>query len=105
MKGERPYLDSDFSLSKLSELTAIPKHLLSRFFSENMNQSFTDYTNSYRVQTAKNLLTDDQFQHHKIAHIAYESGFNSLASFNSAFKKHVSHSPSEYRKQTLTSKE
>ena len=101
MEGQRPYLDSDFSLGKLSELTSIPKHLLSRFFSENMNQSFTDYTNSYRIQNAKSLLIDDQFQHHKIAHIAYESGFNSLSSFNSAFKKHVANSPSEYRKQML----
>ncbi len=103
METQKPYLSSEFSLGKLSELTSIPKHLLSRFFSENMNQSFTDYTNAYRIRNAKNLLGDQQSQHLKIAHIAYESGFNSLSSFNTAFKKNASFSPSEYRKRLLNS--
>ena len=98
MTSQKPYLQSDFSLSILSQLTAIPKHLLSRFFSENMNQSFTDFTNSYRIEKAKELLTSPSHQNHKIAFIAYECGFNSLSSFNTAFRKNMSQSPSEYKK-------
>ncbi|MEP1035390.1 helix-turn-helix transcriptional regulator [Ekhidna sp.] len=99
MTEQKPYLSSDFSLSELSQLTSIPKHLLSRFFSENLNQSFTDFTNSFRVSKAKDLLIDKKFRNHKIAFIAYECGFNSLSSFNAAFKKIVENSPSEYRKK------
>ncbi|MEQ9402773.1 MAG: helix-turn-helix transcriptional regulator [Cyclobacteriaceae bacterium] len=98
MSDENPWLESDFSLTGLSERTAIPKHLLSRFFSENMNQSFTDFTNGYRIEKAKKLLLDHAFRNHKIAYIAYECGFNSLSSFNAAFKKIADVSPSEYRK-------
>ncbi len=98
MADQKPYLQSDFSLSTLSQLTSIPKHLLSRFFSENMNQSFTDYTNAYRIEKAKELLTSPSHQNHKIAFIAYECGFNSLSSFNTAFKKNMRQSPSEYKK-------
>ncbi len=98
MTNEKPYLDSDFSLTELSQITSIPKHLLSRFFSESMNQSFTDFTNGYRIRRAKELLIDPSFQNHKIAFIAYDCGFNSLSSFNSAFKKLTGISPSEFKK-------
>ena len=101
MIDQKPYLDSDFSLTTLSQLTSIPKHLLSRFFSENMNQSFTEYTNSYRIEKAKKLLTDRKYDNHKIAYIAYECGFNSLSSFNTAFRKNADSSPSEYKKMIL----
>lgn len=101
MIDQKPYLKSDFSLSELSDLTSIPKHLLSRFFSESMNQSFTEFTNSFRVSKAKDLLIDSKFLNHKIAFIAYECGFNSLSSFNAAFKKEVKQSPSEYRKSCI----
>lgn len=97
MDEQKPYLDSDFSLSKLSELTSIPKHMLSRFFSENMNQNFSDFTNSYRVEEAKKLLMDEAHQNHKIAFIAYECGFNTLSSFNAAFKKFTEKTPSEFK--------
>ena len=98
MDDEKPYLDSDFSLTELSQITAIPKHLLSRFFSESMNQNFTDFTNGYRIRRAKELLIDPAYQNHKIAFIAYDCGFNSLSSFNSAFKKLTGTSPSEFKK-------
>ncbi|MEP1094685.1 MAG: helix-turn-helix transcriptional regulator [Cyclobacteriaceae bacterium] len=101
MIDQKPYLDSDFSLTELSQLTSIPKHLLSRFFSESMNQSFTDFTNGYRIEKAKELLLDPAYSNHKIAFIAYECGFNSLSSFNSAFKKVNGTSPSEFRKSHL----
>ncbi len=101
MLDQKPYLNNDFSLSELSTLTSIPKHLLSRFFSENMNQSFSEFTNNFRISKAKELLIDKEFKHHKIAVIAYECGFNSLSSFNSAFKKTVNQSPSDFRRSSL----
>ncbi|MEO9482370.1 MAG: helix-turn-helix transcriptional regulator [Ekhidna sp.] len=101
MANQKPYLNSEFSLSELSQLTSIPKHLLSRYFSESLNQSFSEFTNNFRVSRAKELLIDKKFGNHKIAIIAYECGFNSLSSFNSAFRKLVSLSPSEYRKDRL----
>lgn len=101
MKVEKLFLDSDFNLSVLSGKTNIPKHMLSKFFSESLNQNFTDYTNGYRIEEAKKMLLDEKHKNHKIAFIAYECGFNSLSSFNSAFKKKVKVSPSTYRSQEL----
>ncbi len=97
MEEQKPFLERSFNLGSLSELTSIPKHLLSRYFSENLKQSFTDYTNCYRIEKAKELLTNPSFKNHKIAVIAYECGFNSISSFNAAFRKVTTVSPSEYR--------
>lgn len=97
MDQQKPYLKSEFSLSELSDLTAIPKHLLSRFFSESLNQSFSDFTNGYRIEKAKELLRSTSHNNHKIAFIAYECGFNSISSFNAAFRKKVAMSPSEFK--------
>jgi AraC-like DNA-binding protein len=44
------------------------------------------------------MLEDPAHQHKKIATIAYETGFNSLSVFNTAFKKFTSMTPSAYRK-------
>ncbi len=97
MEEEKPYLKSDFSLSSLSEMTSIPKHMLSHFFSAHMNQNFSDLTNSYRVEEAKKALLDPKNSNHKIAFIAYDCGFHTLSAFNNAFKKFTSETPSSYR--------
>ncbi|MEM9339283.1 MAG: helix-turn-helix domain-containing protein, partial [Bacteroidota bacterium] len=101
MATQHPFLDAEFSLTKLSELTAIPKHLLSRLFSEAFRQNFSDFTNSYRIERAKVLLADPTYRNHKIAFIAYECGFNTISSFNAAFKKFNQKTPSAYRKGQL----
>ncbi|MEO1051996.1 MAG: helix-turn-helix domain-containing protein [Bacteroidota bacterium] len=98
MTDERPFLESDFSLSRLSDITSIPKHILSHIFSERLSQSFTDFSNQYRVEEAKKLLESTEHSHLKISSIAFESGFNTLSAFNTAFKKITGQTPSAYRK-------
>ena len=101
MKNQRMYLNGDFTLSVLSEKTNIPKHLLSNYFNEFLNQSFTDYTNNFRIEEAKKRLTSPQYSNLKIAAIAYDCGFNSISAFNAAFKKRLAVSPSEFRSKKL----
>ncbi|WKN46402.1 helix-turn-helix domain-containing protein [Tunicatimonas pelagia] len=49
------------------------------------------------------MLEDPSMADQKIAAIAFDSGFNNLTSFNAAFKAHTQCTPSQYRKQFLTS--
>jgi AraC-like DNA-binding protein len=99
MKFKQSYLEADFSLSRLSELTSIPNYMLSNLLSEKLNQNFNDYTNKFRIEVAKKKLSNHNQQHHKISAIAYECGFNTLSSFNQAFKKFTLETPSEFRKR------
>lgn len=98
MANQKPYLNPNFNLSSFSEMTSLPKHLLSLVFNKGMNRNFSDFTNHYRIEHAKKLLSDPSHHHFKIASIAYDCGFNSLSAFNAAFRKFNSVSPSEFRK-------
>lgn len=93
----KPYLENEFNLNTLSGSTKIPKHILSHLFNERLNQSFPDFINGYRVNEAKIRLTDPGYEHQTIASVAYDCGFNSLSSFNTAFKKFESRTPSEFK--------
>lgn len=95
---QRIFLNPDFSLSALSKSINIPEHILSYLFSEYLRKSFIQLTNQYRVEEAKKLLVDPAKRHLSISGIAYEAGFNSLTSFNTAFKKIVKVTPSEFQK-------
>jgi len=94
-----PYLQNNYTLAKLSEETRIPKHLLSPLFSESFEMSFTEFLNSYRIKTAQRLLTEQP--NITVSAIAYDCGFNTLSSFNQAFKRVTQTTPSAYRKSLL----
>ena len=105
MKAQRPYLDTNFSLQKLSALTTIPQHQLSHTFSSAFNQNFTNFINSYRIEESKKILGDPEKEYLSIAGIAYECGFNSLSSFNVSFKKNIGVTPSVFKKDVSKNKQ
>lgn len=94
-----PYLQNDYTLAKLSEETKIPKHLLSPLFSEEFRMNFTEFLNSYRIKTAQRLLEEQP--NFTVSAIAYDCGFNTLSSFNQAFKRITRTTPSAYRKSLV----
>jgi AraC-like DNA-binding protein len=98
MEAEKPYLDAELTISKLAEKLSVPVPHLSQTINEHLHQSFVDFINTYRVAEAKRRLVDPAMKHYSVLAIAEEVGFNSKSSFNSVFKKHVSMTPSEFRK-------
>lgn len=98
MDIQQPFLDTNFSLQKLSTLTSIPQHLLSHTFSMVFKESFTNFINRYRIEESKRILRDPEKEYLSIAGIAFECGFNSLSSFNVSFKKNIGITPSEFKK-------
>lgn len=98
METKHPYLDNNFTLLKLSDMTLIPRHMLSLTFSQVFHESFTNVINRYRIVHAGKILRDPQKDYLSIAGIAFESGFNSVSSFNVFFKKHMGMTPSEFKK-------
>ncbi len=98
MLSERPYLDSNLSLPKLAEKMKISTHELSYLINIGFNDNFSGFINRYRVEESKRLLTTPQYQHLSMVGIAFEAGFNSKTAFNTAFKKVVGMSPTEFQK-------
>jgi AraC-like DNA-binding protein len=98
METEKPYLNSDLTLSRLADLISIPPHNLSEVINTQLGQSFFDFINKYRVEKIKGDIIDPSKNNFTLLAIAMEAGFNSKSSFNNIFKKHTGMTPSEYKK-------
>jgi len=77
-------------------LSILPLHL-SQIINERCGKNFTDFINSYRLIEAKKKLSSKEYKHLTIMSIAQECGFNSISSFNTAFKKQNHCTPSQLR--------
>ena len=95
MTTEKPYLEEALTLQNLAQKTEIPDKHLSFLINKVLGKHFFDFINMYRIQEAKILLQKKDLN---IQQIMYEVGFNSKSSFNTAFKKYTTLTPSKYRK-------
>ncbi|MGK0447077.1 MAG: AraC-like DNA-binding protein [Polaribacter sp.] len=101
---QKPYLIEDLTLKDLAELLQITDKKMSALLNQNLNISFYDYINNFRVKEVKKRMQNQAFEKYTLLAIALECGFNSKASFNRVFKKMTKVSPSEYKKQMLVNK-
>ena len=97
------FLDTELSLFSLAQQLAIPPHQLSKAIKAGNHSSFHDYINQYRVREVKRRLQKESSQQFTILAIALDCGFNSKATFNRAFKKHLGCTPTEYLKSVSKS--
>lgn len=96
MENDKPYLNPELTLRILSDNLKICTHKLSLAINEKSGNNFFNFINSYRIAEAKRLLCDSKSKSYNIEDIAFMSGFNSRASFYSAFKKQLNQTPSAY---------
>jgi len=99
MKLEKPYLDSDLTVTGLANKVNIPAKALSQVINEKLGKNYNDFINQYRLETARDLLLTTSEQEWSMIDIAFEAGFNSKSSFNTLFKKHFGVKPSEFRRR------
>ncbi len=97
MDTEKPWLDPELTLSILAEQMQLNTSQLSYLVNNGFNQNFNDFVNTYRVEEVKRKMATPDFQYLSLLGIAFESGFNSKATFNRAFKKLTGNAPSEYK--------
>ncbi len=97
IEQDKLYLDSNISLNSLSSYIKYPSHVVSIVINNTCKMSFIQLINSYRVEDAKDLLLkyDESIS---ISSIALEVGFNSVSTFNRAFKKSEGVTPSHFQK-------
>lgn len=97
MQTKKPHLQSSITLPEMARRLSIPRHHLSQVINESFNLNFNDLINKYRIDEALVMLQDGDHQNGTILEIAYEVGFNSKSTFNTAFKKHTGITPKEYK--------
>ena len=102
MTTEKTYIDRELNLNKLSEIIGISSHQLSQCINRIYDKNFYDYINFHRVNEAKQLMQNSQYENFKIEVIGEKAGFNSRTTFFSVFKKFTGESPSAFKKNSST---
>ncbi len=95
---EKPYLDSELTLSRLAEKLSFSPYYLSMLLNLHLKQNFYTFINKYRIDEVKRKLEQQDRTDENILEIAFDAGFNSKSTFNSMFKKFTHTTPSRYRK-------
>lgn len=97
LEKDKLYLNESLSLTEMATSVGISNKKLSELLNQHLNTNFYNLVNDYRVNEVKERLKDcsDKFT---LVSIAYDSGFQSKASFNRIFKQKTGMSPALYRK-------
>lgn len=95
--NDKIHLQPSLTIGQLAKKSGYPEYLISLFINRIHNMSFRDYINDLRISEAKTLLLDSENKL-SILDIAYECGFNSKSTFNSAFKKITHQTPSQFKR-------
>ncbi len=96
--NKKLYLNQELRLTDLSEPLKVSKHTISQVLNQQMNTTFFDLINRFRVIEAKKLI--ESHPHYTLLQIAYEAGFNNKTSFVNAFKKLEGRTPSSFLKKS-----
>ena len=90
----RDNYNKNISLSEVAQHIYISPAYLSKIFSSEMQETFTQYLLSYRISRAKELLRST---HDKIYEVALQVGYNDTAHFSKLFKQFTGQTPNQYR--------
>ena len=102
MTDDDLYRNGDLRLDDLAEHLQSSRHNVSLVINKHFNSNYFDFLNKYRIEYVKRLMKDPEHVNHSIIHLAYEAGFNNKVSFNRAFKKFTTMTPTEYRSEIYT---
>lgn len=98
MEEEKLYLDPELNRESLAQQLGINAKALSLVLNQYANQNFNDFVNTYRVREVTEKLTSPENQHLTITGMAFDSGFNSQATFQRVFKSLKGMSPKEFQR-------
>lgn len=93
---EKIHLDSNLKLLDVAKRLQTKGHTLSQYLNDTVGQSFSNYVNGYRVESAIKMLQSNKVL--TIEGIGNECGFKSNTSFYTAFKKHKGMTPAQFKK-------
>lgn len=97
MEIDNIYLNPQLKLDMLADKMSLSEKMVSNLLNQYLKKNFNDFVNEYRVEEAKKRLATSEASKFTIAAIAYDCGFNSLATFQRCFKQFTGITPSQYQ--------
>ncbi len=99
IKKNKAYLENGISIQTLAKRLGVSSYRLREFINQILgHDNFSTYINGFRIESIKQEFLNPDKAHIPIITIALKNGFNSLSTFNRAFKSTEGKTPSEYRK-------
>jgi AraC-like DNA-binding protein/predicted negative regulator of RcsB-dependent stress response len=98
MRNEHIYRQNDLTTERLAELLHTNRTYLSQVINKYVNVSFTHYINFFRIEEAVRILSDPD-NDTPLKALSADLGFNSMATFYTAFQAAIGITPSLYRKK------
>jgi AraC-like DNA-binding protein len=103
MEDQKLYRHDGLTVAVLAARLGIPEYRLRRLINRRLgHRNFNSFVNGYRLAEARSALADPVRADVPILTIALDTGFQSLAPFNRAFKLTAGMTPSAYRRQCLS---
>ncbi len=96
LEKERPYLNSDFSLSDIALAMQVPQNHVSYCINTIMNTKFSTLKSDLRIHYVTDLFSGNLKESYTIEGIAQQAGFKTRAHFYSAFKEKTGVTPTEF---------
>ncbi|WP_299120903.1 helix-turn-helix domain-containing protein [uncultured Winogradskyella sp.] len=93
---DRVYENPKLNLSDVALALNTNTKVISSTVNSGFQMNFNDFINHYRIEAVKHKLEAGEHNTTTLLGIALDSGFNSKATFNRAFKKSTSLSPKDY---------
>lgn len=104
MREERLYRFENLRISTLATRLGVTEHRLRKVLNGNLGyRNFSAYLGHWRLGEVKEALIDPSQVEVPISTIALDSGFQSLAPFNRAFKEDTGLTPTIFRRRALES--
>ena len=98
MESEKVFTQDNMNLSNLAKHLDTNSKYVSQVINERINKNFSTFLNEYRVKEARFRLSQPESGKLTIEAIATEVGFQSISTFNTAFKKYTGITPSFFMK-------
>lgn len=96
MEGEALYREPALGIARLAKRSGYPEYLVSEVINRRLGGNFYDYVNRHRIDAVRARLSDPD-ETRSILDLAYEAGFTSKSTFNTAFKRLAGETPSAFR--------
>jgi AraC-like DNA-binding protein len=98
MVVERAYRREGLTIGSLSAELGVPEYRLRQLINEGLgHRNFNAFLNRYRIEDAKAALADPEQREVPVLTIAMDAGFQSVGTFNRAFRAATALTPTEFR--------
>jgi AraC-like DNA-binding protein len=98
MDKEQPWKNSELTLADLAGQLKTTPHKLSEVLNAELEMTFYDFVNGYRVREVQRRIAAGEGRTLKILSLALDAGFASKSTFNEVFKKHTGLTPSSFQR-------